>query len=288
MTGYGAAEKVLGDTGMSLSCEVKSVNHRFFELSARLPKSLSSFEPEIRNIVRSKLSRGYITVKLNLEAGEEPPLPLRLDEKTADAYYSLLTQLKLRYNLPGEVDLATISAKEGVIKEQKEEMEELWEEIRDVLSRALESTYKMRVEEGERICQELEGSLQHMESHMTEIESRAPSRVAERRERLRERMRLLLEGGEVDASRLEQEILLFAERCDISEELSRLKSHIEGFRSSLRAEEPVGRRLNFLLQEMYREVNTLGAKASDAQISRLAVGLKEEVEKLREQVSNIE
>lgn len=288
MTGYGIAEKVLEDRGVSLCCEVKSLNHRFFELSAKLPKPLLPFESEIKKMVRKILPRGYITLKLTVEGGEDLPPSLKIDEKTADAYYSLLNELKLRYGLPGEVDLGMLVIQEGVIKEEKEEVEELWEEAKEVLDRALQSVHEMRVEEGERICVEMKKSLQAMQARLAEVESRAPLRVKEKREKLLEKMRLLLENVEVESPRLEEEVVLFSERCDISEEVSRLKGHIEHFNGCLEATEPIGRRLNFLLQEMHREANTMAVKSYDAAISTLAVGLKEETEKLREQVSNIE
>lgn len=288
MTGYGIAEKVLKGRGISLSCEVKSLNHRFFELSARLPKSLLPFESEVRKIVRERLSRGYITVKFSVEGGEDVPASLKIDEKTADAYYNLLRELKRRYDLPDQVHLATLVAQEGVIKEEKAEVQELWEEAKEVLERALASAYNMRVEEGKRIGQEMRRSLESMQSGVAEVEGRAPLRVEEKRKRLEEKVKGLLAGKEVEEVRLEQEVVLFSERSDISEEVSRLKGHLEQFNLFLDASEPVGRRLNFLLQEMHREVNTMAVKASDAAISRLAVELKEETEKLREQVGNIE
>lgn len=288
MTGYGRAELVKED--VKASVEISSVNNRFCEIQFRLPKSLSPLESKLKEIILSTITRGKISYTLNWE--ESLPLAsyAKLNEEAADVYQTIIVQLKEKYNLSGEVGVDHFLNLPDLIKVEKEEcdLDKAWEVLNEVTLKALEEFNSMRKSEGSRLATDLKQRINHLDVTISEIEKLTPLNVINYRKRLKTRIAELLAEQSVDEQRIEQEVALMAEKCDVTEECVRFKSHNQQFLSALEEGGPVGKRLTFLLQEMNREANTIGAKASDAQISQKVIFLKEEIEKLREQVQNIE
>lgn len=288
MTGYGRAS---GRTSLGeVKVEVRSLNHRFLEINIRAPKELSALEMEIRGLIRSKIQRGKVDLTLRVERAVEGPPLMRLEVNWGliETYLGALEAIKERYGLEGRPNLEHILWAKELISFREVEVEEgVWEELRPVVLEALVALVESRQREGERIQEDLEVRLERLKQYVQQIEERAPRVVEEYRRRLSERLKQLLP-GELDQGRFEQEVAYFAEKSDITEEVVRLHSHLEEFRRRLREEGPVGRALDFLLQEMNRETNTLGSKANDLEIVQRVLAIKEEIEKLREQVQNVE
>lgn len=291
MTGFGEAER---DTPAGrLRAEVKTVNHRFFSVNIRLPNGLERFEPQVRDWLRTAVARGHANFSLRLSEGEgEAAAPaLKLDVARARQYADIFRAMKSELGLAGEVDLALISRFNDVIVRDDEAGPELEEaEVREATLAAVQALVVMREAEGRRLHDDLEERLVAMEQELAVVEEHAPTRLVAERDRLRRAVVELAEGVGIDEERLAREIALLADKWDISEETVRLRSHVEHFRKLLdeEAAEPVGKRLSFLVQEMHRETNTIGSKANDAAIEQRVVNMKNEIERLREQVENVE
>lgn len=290
MTGFGEAERET--PAGRLRAEVRTVNHRFFSSNLRFSRPLERFETQVRDWLRAWMPRGHVNCSIRLErpdAGEGAGL--RLDEARARQYLGVLSELRERLGLPGEVDLAMIARYGDILSADEDEQVAVEvEDVQEVTESAARSAVAMREEEGLRLAADLEDRLRAIETAMAGIEIRAPERLVVERDRMRRVVSELLEGIPIDEDRVAREIAFLAEKWDVSEELVRLRSHIELFRASLGsdASEPVGKRLGFLVQEMNREANTIGSKANDAPMEHRVVAIKEEIERLREQVDNVE
>jgi uncharacterized protein (TIGR00255 family) len=287
MTGFGRAEARTRDH--QIGVEVRSVNNRYSEISLRLPRAFNGLESKIKTLVQQNISRGSVSLVLNYSGREEASLP-QLDIKAARHYHKILLTLKKDLGLKGEIDLRSITSFPDVLavtptafSEQK-----AWQLAEGPLSKGLAELNRMRQQEGKRLEAEFKKRLNNIGRIANQIEKLAESRVPEYKKQLQARMSKLLGGTGVDQNKLAQEAAAYADRCDITEECVRLKIHVKAFEQFLKTPEPVGRRMDFLLQEMNREVNTIGSKAGDAGISQLVVRLKEEIEKMREQVQNVE
>ncbi|MBW2039202.1 MAG: YicC family protein [Deltaproteobacteria bacterium] len=290
MTGYGLAE---GDLPLGkVAVEIRSLNHKYLEISFRLPRGLFSLEPRIRDLLKTWVSRGRVDLSMRIDRSSSlvPRYRLEADVNLAEEYIHLLHKLKERFGLKGEVTLDHIAGVKEILPflEVEENAELYWEEIASVMDRSLRALDESRQREGEILCGDLMGRLEEIRKLMEEIKSRAPFVVDAYRERLRDRLRVLLEGSDFDELRFYQEVAYFADRSDISEEVIRMESHLRQFETKLREEGPVGRGLDFILQEMNREINTIGAKANDALIAHKVIEVKGELERMREQVQNIE
>jgi uncharacterized protein (TIGR00255 family) len=289
MTGFGRAE--IERNGRSLAAEVRSVNHKFCEVSVRLPRSLSALENQVRMRVQEVLSRGKVNLTVNWKDGREHEGELVLDEGVAESYLQALERLRGRFGFKDSLDLKTLVALPDIFqwKEVTLGEEEGWSLVRELIDRTLDDLLTMREQEGQALLIDLEGHVARILEALSFIESRAPLRVIEAREKLRARIVQLLQGeAEVPADRIVLEASFLADRLDCTEEVVRLKSHCMQFLDLSRGKEPAGRKLNFLIQEMNREINTIGSKANDLDIARQVILLKEEVEVVREQVQNIE
>ncbi len=288
MTGYGRGE--IEEKGVRVTVELRSFNNRFLEMTMKLPKFLTPLEPEIKSMIQEKISRGRILANVSWDDTEGLAEVIKLDEEVADRYYALFENLRQRYNLPGKVDLQTFALLPDLFKREAEE----WEParalpfVKEAVSIALDDLLEMKSREGQAIAKDIENRVDQTLSYLEKIESRLPRRVEELRQRLKAKIAELTEKGEYDDALLAQEVVLFAERTDFTEECVRYRVHLNNFKRYLSEGGAVGRKLNFLLQEMAREVNTMGAKASDATVSTNVVLIKEELEKIREQVQNIE
>ena len=286
MTGFGAAEGTVGSARVTV--ELRSVNHRFFNVTIKLPAELSRWEAEVREALRKRLSRGHITLNARIDRGVAGP-PL-IDEERFGAYVGLLRDLKNRYGLAGDVDVSTVLRMPDVMSSISEGSEGEASAFLHLVDAAAMHLASSRRQEGERLGTYLIERLLIVEAALGRIGERAPQRLNEQRARAREAIRQLTNGIPFDEQRLAMELAIQADRLDVQEELSRFGSHVVAFRQSVSdgSEEPVGKRLGFLLQEMLREANTTGSKANDASMLNDVVTVKEELERIREQVENLE
>ena len=289
MTAYGAGESQLGDT--RFTAEIRSVNNRYRDIILRVPKNFQALEKELRGIIASRVRRGRIEVSIQMEAnGEEAPYHLELNVPLVNSYLEVFNQLAKQCGLNQEIRLDTLCQMKDVIlmKSGDLDMEELRPGIIEALTQALDSLDEMRLREGGTIEADFVERLQLLEGYIGEVEERCPFVVERYRNRLQENVGRMQTEVAVDESRLAQEVAFFAERSDITEEIVRIRSHLKQFHEYLSGEGALGKRLDFLIQELNREVNTVSAKASDAMISKVVVEMKAELEKLREQVQNVE
>jgi uncharacterized protein (TIGR00255 family) len=292
MTGYGEAEGITAAGRVRV--ELRTVNHRYLNVNARLPASLSRFEPELREWLRAPFSRGHVNCTVRIEKDDAAAAAgLRLDEDRINAYLSLFRELTDRFGVSGAPDLSLLTRFNDVIVRADPEGELAQvtsEELERVVLDAAAQTNRMRDDEGARLHRDLDERIEAIEQALVTIEARAPERLVAERDRLTAAVRELLGGVAVDEARVSQEIVMLAERWDVNEELVRFRSHIELFRALLDADsaEPVGKRMGFLVQEMHREANTIGSKANSAAIAHQVVAIKDEIERLREQVENVE
>jgi uncharacterized protein (TIGR00255 family) len=292
MTGYGRGEVVVD--GLRLAAEVRSVNHRFCELSARLPRTLGTFEHEARKIVQERSVRGKINLVVTWgeegEDGREPTGTLTVDERAADRYMELLQALQKKYGLQGAVDVGTFATLPNLFvwSEMRRDPEFYLGILREVVTSATEDMIRMKETEGAALRKDLEVRVEGIRDRVARIRERAPLKVRETAERFHERIRVLLDGNELPEERLAQEVAMMADRLDATEECVRLEAHCDHFKKLLNEEATPGRKLGFLLQEMNREINTIGSKSADVPIIEQVVDVKEELERIREQVQNIE
>jgi uncharacterized protein (TIGR00255 family) len=290
MTGFGAADGEVG--GGRVSVEVRSVNHRFFSPSIKLPGVLVRWEGEVREALKRGVTRGHVTVSARFERDDDPTAALPIDESRFGAYVSQLRRLQQAHALDVALDIGTVLRLPDIFSGSvREEMPvEAGAQLVAIVERAVVALLEMRSAEGARLVSYLDERLGLIEGALDRIAVRAPGRVTEQRDRLRASVRELTDGLAVDENRLAQEIALLADRLDVQEELSRFRAHIAAFRAALRVAQPdgVGKRLGFLLQEMLREANTTGSKGNDAAIVADVLLVKEELERIREQVENLE
>ncbi len=287
MTGFGAADGAVGSARVSV--EIRTVNHRFFSPSLKLPPALARWETEVRESLRRRIARGHVSLSARIERG--PDEGTVVDEAKFARYAETLRTLRDRNGLDGEVDVATVLRMPDVLRMGGEEtIEGSAEELLAIVELAVANLTRMREAEGERLAAVLGERIAVIELAMGRVAARSPERVVAQRDRLRENVRVLAEGIAVDEARLAMEIAILADRLDVGEELDRFRAHIAACRETLAKgdSEPVGKRLGFLLQEMLREANTTGSKANDAAIQGDVMLVKEELERIREQVENIE
>lgn len=288
MTGFGRGE-ASGEFGR-IVVEVKAVNHRFSEVVCRMPRQFAALEEQVRKLIQSQVSRGRVDAFVSWEATSQAR-GVKVDKELAMAYYSALKELAGEIGSNTELTLDTLARLPDVLKVGEGEVtaEQLWPTLEAAVTGAVESLIAMRVREGGALALDLENRLVIIEALRATVAERAPQVVEEYRQKLSRRLEELLPQGQiVDPQRLAQEVALFADRSDISEELQRLSSHIDQFRQTLSEPEAVGRKLDFLVQEIGREVNTIGSKANDGSVTSQVVAAKSEMEKIREQVQNVE
>lgn len=288
MTGFGHAQA--SREGLTVAVEVRTVNSRFLETSFRLPRTLSAREGDIRELVRKRLTRGKVMLNATVERDNASELPVSINPSAARAYYRLLTELRTAVGLRETVKLDHLLRFSDVLETREAADADVaeWELFRQALDGALGALLSMRTQEGGELARDFRMRIGLLEEALGRVEHLARAQVPAERERLRERVRELLDGRTADDDRLEMELVLLADRLDVTEELVRFRSHNKFFLEAVAGPEPAGRRLNFLLQEMNREANTIGSKTASAEIAHVIVGVKEELERLREQIQNIE
>lgn len=286
MTGFGSAEGDVG--GAHVSVELRSVNHRFFNPSVKLPSELSRWEGDVRDAMRKGISRGHVTLTARLDRRSSDAV--RIDEERFRLYLDQIRQLQKRFDLHDTVDVATLLRLPDVIAGTEDGQDGTAAELVPIVERAVQALDRMRRAEGARLKTYLEERLTVIEGAVARIAERAPQRLVEQRDRMRAAVQELAQGVALDEQRLALEIAVLADRLDVSEEISRFHSHFAAFRATLDAPSPdgVGKRLGFLLQELLREANTTGSKANDATILQDVIVIKEELERIREQSENVE
>jgi uncharacterized protein (TIGR00255 family) len=289
MTGFGRAE--VNNNGITVRTEVRSVNSRYLDLTLRLPHNFSQREKEIKDIVRTFLNRGNLNIIVKIERDSNDVVPLKVNKAAAKSYYKLLNEIRKAVKLHEQVKLEHLLTFSDVLEpvDEEETDETEWELVQESVRQALENLNAMRVQEGCELAADLEKRIRWMDETLNEVEKLSKERIPEERKNLHERIAELIEDKFViDQNRLELEIALLVDKLDVTEECVRYRSHNKYFLEALNKNEASGRKLNFLVQEMNREANTIGSKSSDATIAHMIVGLKEELEKIREQLQNIE
>jgi|SRR5687767_694957 len=287
MTGFGSAEGKVGSLGVSV--EIRTVNHRFFNPSLKLPAAFGKWEGDVRELLRRRIARGHVTVTARAE--REGSKTSGINEQRFAEYVDAIRDLQVRHGLADTLDAGTIIGLPEVIESQSEvAVDGSVDDLLEILDRALSSLSEMRTDEGSRLAGFLLERIHLVEESVRRIGDRAPVRLADQVIRLRKSVSELAAGAGVDEQRLAQEIAILADKLDISEEIDRFEAHIGAFRQTVtdRSGEAVGKRLGFLLQEMVREANTTGSKAADAAVVAEVVTIKEELERIREQVENVE
>jgi uncharacterized protein (TIGR00255 family) len=288
MTGFGSAE--FERSGQRLTAEIRSVNHRFCEVSMRGPKVALAFEDQVRQLIQERFSRGKFNLTITWVGAGDQGEVLKLNEAVAKRYVDLMSQLKMRFNLAGEVDVSTVAALPDLFTWEHTAMsdEESWSLVRAVVEKACDNMNLMKDREGVALTRDFEARLASIRKQLDAVSERAPLRPQEAKERMVARIKPLLDDLEMDPIRIAQEVALLADRLDCTEECVRLAAHLDQFRHLVENSELAGRKLNFLLQEMNREANTIGSKANDVEIGHAVIVMKEEIERIREQVQNVE
>ena len=290
MTGFGEAtvETPMGQ----LRAEIRTVNHRYLSLNVRNPSALDRYEGRAKEWLKPRITRGHVNLTWRFEGDVADAGPaLALDPQRAEQYLRVFDELKRRYELPGKVTVEMMARFSDIVVREEQDRPEVPEDaVREVTEQAAAACVVMREREGRALRTDLEGRLDAIAAALAVIEERAPERLTRERDRLRRAVLELAGEAGVDEDRVAREIAIMADRWDISEEIVRLRSHIDHFNGMLEedAAEPVGKRLSFLVQEMHREANTIGSKANDAEIEHRVVDIKNEIERLREQVDNVE
>lgn len=286
MTGFAKVE--LTENGVTASVEIRSVNGKYLDMNIRMPKSLSIKENEARDIVRKSLSRGSISMNITVE-GAKNSAP-QFNENIAVDYFTALKNLNKKLKIKEQPTLSDLLQFSQAMWETPADgrNDTTWAIVQRALEQALKELDIARKNEGKELAKDLKSRIKRIEDILGKIEEKAAGRVPEEREKIRQRIAQLFESDEIDEQRLQMEIVLLADKLDISEECVRLRSHIKFYNELLKSAEPAGRKMNFLLQELHREINTIGSKANDAEIAHHVVEVKEELERIREQVQNIE
>ena len=289
MTAFGRAEETI--EGRTFTIEIRSVNSRYGEVIVRMPPQFLPLEDRVKKLVSTKVSRGRVEVMIKVKNGSQTVPDVHINFPLAREYYGALCELSETLQIEEKVGLEAVLGMQGIITatDPEEDLEKTWPSFSSCIREALEGIDDMRISEGIAIHDDFQKRLQSIEEDLSRIKELAPSILSQYHSRLQERMAMLTDGTiEVDPNRLAQEAAFLADKSDITEEIVRAESHLKQFRSMIESEDPTGRALDFLLQELNREVNTIGSKAGDAQLPQIVVGLKSELEKLREQVQNIE
>lgn len=289
MTGFGRAETKEND--LEIVAEIRSVNNRFLDIQVRLPKQFVHLEHEVKNLVKQFALRGRINVFVNLKLVSEENLNgLKVNDETVSSYLNLLRKLKKTYRLSGKLRIDHVLTFSDVFtyEDDSQFKAEIWEQIKKILTNALQGFLKMRQDEGLSLQKDLTNRIEMLQANVNKIKLISAGRHNEELAKLKQRLSEIIANENIDESRLDTEIALMMNRIDVTEECVRFDSHNKLFLNSLASTEASGRKLNFLLQEMTREANTIGAKANHVEISHLVVETKEEIEKIREQVQNIE
>ena len=288
MTGYGRCERIIGTK--KITAELKSVNHRFSDYNIKVPRQYGFLEDRVRHFISKEVARGKIDVYVSLESCGEADKTVTVNKELAGNYVEILRDLCETFSLKDDISVSTIASFTDIFRAEpkRDDEEEIWTAVSEVLADAVSSFISMRAREGERIERDLRERVTYMKSLANEIDKLSPMAVQVYKDKLYQKIKEVIDEREPDDTRILTEVAIFADKVAVNEETVRLASHYDEFFTILDSNEPAGRKLDFLIQEINREVNTIGSKASDLEIAKLVVTLKGEIEKLREQIQNIE
>lgn len=288
MTGFGRGEATVD--GRDITVEIKSVNHRYFEFNCRTTRGFGFLEEKLKSYIKERVSRGKIDMFVSLSQKEDTEAIVKINPSLALGYINALKKLSDEYGVKDDISVSTVSSYSDIFQVHKapEDEEEVWNAVKPVLDTALNNFIKMRETEGEKMKADVMSRAKHILSIVDGIESRSPERVKEYEARLKERIEELLGSADYDEQRVITEVAIFADKVAVDEETVRLRSHFDQLKSLMEGDGEVGRKLDFIIQEMNREANTIGSKANDSNLSHMVVDIKAEIEKIREQIQNIE
>ena len=288
MTGYGRAQELVGDKDITV--EIKTVNHKGFEFYARTSRGCSFLEDKLKKLVNESVSRGKVDLFLTVASVGDDSCVVELNKPLAASYIAALRQLSEDYSLKDDISVMSVARFPDLftVKKAEEDEDALWEAVKSVTEKALDSLVSMRITEGAKLLADVDSRLDTVLGFVSVVEEHQPETLAKYKERLRERIEELIGDAKVDEQRLLTECAVFADRIAVDEETVRLRTHVEHFRKIISSGEPVGRKLDFIVQEMNREANTIGSKAQNTEIAHTVVDIKAEIEKIREQIQNIE
>jgi uncharacterized protein (TIGR00255 family) len=288
MTGFG--KSVTRSAFGVFIVEIRTVNHRFFDLSSKVPNGLSVLEDRIKEFLQKNIKRGKVNFFLTHRSCQNNYEALTFDEKAVSKYYKVLQHIRKKFHIKEDIEISDLLSFPDVIVHEQEELdvEAMWGYVEKSMKNAVKDCNTMRDREGKALYKDIAGRIKNVSGIVQNIEELAPGIVVEYKHRLDAKIKELLDNKNVDKERLELEVALFAKQCDISEELTRAKSHLDGFHKALQSDDESGRRLDFILQELNREINTMGQKANSVKIAGFVIDIKSELEKIREQVQNIE
>lgn len=289
MTGFGRGE--YKDDNYQFLVECKTINHKYADINIRLPRKLSFLEDKVRILVKDYIKRGRVDLYIKLDLLGSEDVNLKFDEELATQYVSILNQIKDKFNLVDDISVMNIAKFPDIIKTEECEDDEdaLWSMLKVALENALVKLREMRSEEGKKLAQDIQNRCDLLKNYIEDIEKYSYNVVNDYKEKLKNRISDILEDPSIiDESRLAQEVAIYADKSSITEEIVRFKSHIEQLKNTVSKNESIGRKIDFLIQEMNRETNTIGSKSSDLNITNLVVEVKSELEKIREQIQNIE
>jgi uncharacterized protein (TIGR00255 family) len=288
MTGFGRAQ--ISRDGIDVSVEIKSLNSRFLEINLKLPAIVQPKEFEIKELIRRRISRGKITVSIDFKVNPSVQSPIKVNFDFVGAYVKALRELKRKFKVKGEIKLEHLLSLPNIFDVNSFDIsEEHWEILKEGIEKALENLIESRCKEGEQLAEDIEKRVKMISEKVDLIQKLSEENLRERQKKLREKVHEIFSDVEFDRNRLEAELLILADKLDVTEECIRLKSHVNVFLEVMKSDDvAVGKRLNFILQEMLREATTIGAKTDDVEVTYLVVGIKEEIEKIREQLQNVE
>lgn len=288
MTGFGRGS--IEQDGRSFTIEMKSVNHRYCDLNIKMPKIFMPLEDRMRKAIFEKISRGKVDVFITQNNREKIGVKANLDESLADSYVECLRKIKDKYDIKEGLSISLIARFPDVItlKQEEEDIENIWKVLSIPLEEAIRLLVEMREKEGLKLKSDVLLKCDYIKQLLDKIEKRSPFVAVEYKEKLNERLKELLQGYEIDENRIAMEVAIFGDKSCIDEEIVRLNSHLIQLRETFNLDEPIGRKLDFILQEMNRETNTIGSKANDLEITNSVLNIKNEIEKIREQIQNIE
>jgi len=288
MTGFGRA--VAETDGYVITVEIKSVNHRYFEFSSRIPRQYGFLDDKLKSYINSRVSRGKVECYVSIDALNTEAAQVVVNNTLASAYVSALKELSTNYDLKEDFGASTVARFQDVlvVKKADEDEEKIWSYVKSVTDTALDKFIAMRTVEGEKMKNDISSRADYILSCVEYIEKRSPETVKEYNDKLVERVHDLIGDVSLDEGRVIQEVAIYADKVAVAEETVRLRSHLDQLKAFINADEPVGRKMDFLVQEINRETNTIGSKANDVDIARKVVDIKAEVEKIREQIQNIE
>lgn len=288
MTGYGRYQQTVG--GMDITVEIKSVNHRFYEYSSRIPRTYGFLDDSMKSYIQQKISRGKVDVFVSIDTLDAPGSDVTVNYTLAEGYLHAFRELCQKYSLRDDVAVSSLARFPDVLTVHRaaNDEEALWNAVRQVTDAALERFVKMREREGAKLEKDIISRAHTVLNLVGKVEERSPQTVQEHMDKMQARLRELLNGADVDEQRLLAEAAIYADKIDVSEETVRLRSHLDQLEHMFSENEPIGRKLDFLVQEINREANTIGSKAQDVALARIVVDIKAEIEKIREQIQNIE